>query len=182
MFGNGLLPDGTLSDTVNVGCTSVGGRPVLRIQQFFPFWVGTGAVGRITMVGGIWRRTAPRGLLLRLEHGGLRQLHADLRQRQPRLRHGPERLILDHGFALEDLRALYAFSLDEDALRETPRVSAGFAPPRWLVLPHVVNHGTQHRTEFARYLRDCGHSPGDQELLDALEVPWAAAGSRVTPA
>jgi hypothetical protein len=51
-FGNCLLPDGSLSDAVNTDCTSVGGRPILRIQQFFRFWVGTGAVGRITMGGG----------------------------------------------------------------------------------------------------------------------------------
>jgi hypothetical protein len=51
-FGNCLLPDGTLSDAVNTSCTSVGGRPILRIQQYFRFWVGTGAVGRITMGGG----------------------------------------------------------------------------------------------------------------------------------
>jgi hypothetical protein len=30
----------------------VGGRPILRIQQYFRFWVGTGSVGRITMGGG----------------------------------------------------------------------------------------------------------------------------------
>jgi len=51
-FGNCLLPNGTLSDTVNSGCTSVGGRPILRIQQYFRFWVGIGTVGRITMGGG----------------------------------------------------------------------------------------------------------------------------------
>ncbi|HEV2951094.1 MAG TPA: DNRLRE domain-containing protein [Actinomycetota bacterium] len=51
-FGNCLLPNGTLSDAVNSGCTSVGGRPILRIQQYFRFWVGVGTVGRITMGGG----------------------------------------------------------------------------------------------------------------------------------
>ena len=51
-FGNCLLPNGTLSDAVNSGCTSVGGRPILRVQQYFRFWVGIGTVGRITMGGG----------------------------------------------------------------------------------------------------------------------------------
>lgn len=45
-------------------------------------------------------------------------------------------------------------------------------PPRqaklWQILAHVVNHSTQHRTELARYLTDCGHSPGDLSLLQFL--------------
>jgi uncharacterized damage-inducible protein DinB len=37
--------------------------------------------------------------------------------------------------------------------------------PRWLVIAHIVNHGTQHRSELARYLTTCGRSPGDLDLL-----------------
>jgi uncharacterized damage-inducible protein DinB len=44
--------------------------------------------------------------------------------------------------------------------------------PRWLIVAHVVNHGTQHRSELARYFTECGHSPGDIDLLDALHAEW----------
>jgi len=91
----------------------------------------------------------------------------------------------DLGFALDDLTAIHAFcrgedarlrsyvgSLDEAALAESLTMSEDFAAPRWLVLAHVVNHGTQHRSELARYLTECGHSPGELDLLDALILPW----------
>lgn len=95
--------------------------------------------------------------------------------------------VWDHGFALDDLAAIHAFCLEEDvrlrqyveslddvALAESLAVGENFAAPRWLILAHVVNHGTQHRSELARYLTECGHSPGELDLLDALELPWPA--------
>ena len=90
--------------------------------------------------------------------------------------------VWDHGFTLDDLRALHAFSLDEDTRLRTfvdSLDSEGLARPigdrgwpLWLVIAHVVNHGTQHRSELARYLTQCGYSPGDLDLLDAFELPW----------
>ena len=96
-----------------------------------------------------------------------------------------ETYVWDHGFELDDLPAIHAFCLEEDrrlrtyveslddaAVNEWLSMSADFGAPRWLVLAHVVNHGTQHRSELARYLTECGHSPGDLDLLDALELSW----------
>jgi uncharacterized damage-inducible protein DinB len=95
--------------------------------------------------------------------------------------------VWDHGFALDDVAALHAFSMEEDALLrgyveslddtaliESVALSADpdDTVPRWLVVAHVVNHGTQHRGELARYLTERGHSPGDLDLLDALRLPW----------
>jgi uncharacterized damage-inducible protein DinB len=95
--------------------------------------------------------------------------------------------VWDHGFVLDDLPSIHSFSLEEDgrlreyvgsldaaALAESLAVGEDFAAPRWLILAHVVNHGTQHRSELARYLTECGHSPGELDLLDALELPWPA--------
>ena len=36
-----------------------------------------------------------------------------------------------------------------------------------------MNHGNSStRSELARFLTECGHSPGELDLLDAQELPW----------
>jgi uncharacterized damage-inducible protein DinB len=35
----------------------------------------------------------------------------------------------------------------------------------WQAMAHLVNHGTQHKTEAAAMLTDFGHSPGDIDLI-----------------
>jgi uncharacterized damage-inducible protein DinB len=39
----------------------------------------------------------------------------------------------------------------------------------WQALAHVVNHGTQHRSEAAVLLTAAGHSPGDLDMVDYIE-------------
>jgi uncharacterized damage-inducible protein DinB len=99
--------------------------------------------------------------------------------------------VWDHGFVLDDLPALHGFSLEEDrrlrsyleSLADTDlaeRLAMSEDPndriARWLIIAHVVNHGTQHRSELAHYFTTCGHSPGDIDLLDSLTLPWPGDG------
>ncbi len=37
--------------------------------------------------------------------------------------------------------------------------------PFWQMLAHVVNHGTQHRSEAAVLLTEAGRSPGDLDMI-----------------
>ena len=42
--------------------------------------------------------------------------------------------------------------------------------PIWQLLVHVVNHGTQHRSEAAALLTADGRSPGELDLFDFAEA------------
>ncbi len=56
----------------------------------------------------------------------------------------------------------YASGLDEAALLVTPERMYG---PRWQVLLHMVNHGTDHRAQVLRILHDVGAPTFDQDLI-----------------
>lgn len=62
---------------------------------------------------------------------------------------------------------LAASAFDED-IAYTNTKGVVFSTPLWQVLAHVVNHGTQFRTEAAVALSRHGCSPGDLDLIAYL--------------
>jgi uncharacterized damage-inducible protein DinB len=50
--------------------------------------------------------------------------------------------------------------------------------PVWQMLVHVVNHGTQHRSEAAALLTAEGRSPGELDLINYAEERAGASEAR----
>ena len=64
-------------------------------------------------------------------------------------------------------RETYIAGLDDAALAATIRWQDGDEVrtlSRWQGLVQAANHGTQHRSEIAAMLTDCGQSPGDLDF------------------
>lgn len=58
--------------------------------------------------------------------------------------------------------AEYVQSLDETQLNERP---ANVPAPRWQVLLHLVNHGTDHRSTVLQKLHACGAPTFEQDFI-----------------
>jgi uncharacterized damage-inducible protein DinB len=75
----------------------------------------------------------------------------------------------------EEERQLMDFltSVTDDSLNQTFSYTntkgKPFTKVLWHAMLHVVNHGTQHRSEAAAILTDFGHSPGDLDLIFFLD-------------
>jgi uncharacterized damage-inducible protein DinB len=72
---------------------------------------------------------------------------------------------------LEEEEKLMDFvkNVSDKALGETVQYRTTSGKPRanilWQLMVHLVNHGTQHRSEAAAMLTEFGHSPGDIDLI-----------------
>ena len=70
------------------------------------------------------------------------------------------------------MRAFLNELTDPQLLQSISYVSAltnnRYAVPLWHMTSHVVNHGTQHRSEVALALTQLGLSPGDLDLIEYL--------------
>ena len=66
------------------------------------------------------------------------------------------------------MRAFLGGLADPDldrSVRYTNMRGTPFETPLWQILIHVVNHGTQFRSEAGVALTSLGHSPGDTDLI-----------------
>ena len=72
---------------------------------------------------------------------------------------------------IEEEKLLMAFveSLTDEKLNDrfkyTSTEGKAFERILWQAMAHVVNHGTQHRSEAAAMLTELDHSPGDIDLI-----------------
>ena len=68
---------------------------------------------------------------------------------------------------IDGARRAYIAGLDDTVLAAPIRWQDGAETrslSRWQALIQCANHGTQHRSELAAMLTDCGHSPGDLDF------------------
>lgn len=66
------------------------------------------------------------------------------------------------------MRTFLASLRDDDLVRSVRYVNtrgASYESTLWHILAHVVNHGTQFRSEAGMLLTEYGHSPGDVDLI-----------------
>lgn len=102
----------------------------------------------------IWRRRwegfSPTGWLLPEDFPGFEALHDRWREEEKKL-------------------IAFVENVRDEALNEPLQYRTTNGKPRenllWQLMVHLVNHGTQHRSEAAAMLTEFGHSPGDIDFI-----------------
>ena len=134
-------------------------RRVLSVIDGLPaeVWGATGVVGDRGL-GSILVHQLGAHMRWRLGLGGDDEASGRARpEREPLL--SPDALA--RRWALEwDAMDAWLDTLTDDWLDEL-----GDGVPMWQMLAHVVNHGTQHRSEAAVILTEAGRSPGDLDMI-----------------
>jgi len=134
-------------------------RRVLSVIDGLPaeVWGATGVVGDRGL-GSILVHQLGAHMRWRLGLGGDDEALGRARpEREPLL--SPDALA--RRWALEwDAMDAWLDTLTDDWLDEL-----GDGVPMWQMLAHVVNHGTQHRSEAAVILTEAGRSPGDLDMI-----------------
>jgi uncharacterized damage-inducible protein DinB len=97
-----------------------------------------------------WEGTSPTSLLKREEFPTCESLCTRWAEE--------EKQLMDFVDRLTDARLA-------DTFNYTNTSGKPFIRTLWQAMAHVVNHGTQHRTEAAAMLTELGHSPGDIDLI-----------------
>jgi uncharacterized damage-inducible protein DinB len=102
----------------------------------------------------VWRErlegTSPQAMLDPADFPSLVSLHARWADEDAALR------VLIAGLDAAALAEDLAYQTTDGRARVTPR---------WQILVHLANHGTQHRSEAAALLTALGQSPGDLDLI-----------------
>ena len=134
-------------------------RRVLSVIDGLPaeVWGATGVVGDRGL-GSILVHQLGAHMRWRLGLGGDDEAAGHARPERERLL-SPDALA--RRWALEwDAMDAWLDTLTDDWLDEL-----GDGVPMWQMLAHVVNHGTQHRSEAAVILTEAGRSPGDLDMI-----------------
>ena len=101
-----------------------------------------------------WEGISPTQRLKPEDFPTLESLHARWLQEEKQL------MVFAEGVTDEKLNNTFSY---------TNTSGKPFTKILWQAMAHLVNHGTQHRTEAAAILTDLGHSPGDIDLIYFLE-------------
>jgi len=112
-----------------------------------------------------WRRL--------LQHNTLDYFHAIKEAEFPTVE-----ILKDHWQEEEQALRDYLASLTDDDLSGYVRYTTPEGEKRervlWHCLLHIVNHGTQHRSEAAAILTDYGHSPGGLDFTAFLNEHFSS--------